>query len=183
VKMDRRIEYECENCGQVSSYKQPYGESFSESGQSGGKSQAAARELSRELAQTVQKQANELLKEWKTKKPELLRYGLEDCPICGYVQSWMDWETIEEKHRSRFVRWPIGIMTIALSIMYFGLFNFDTSEFAPCAVAIGVWAILYFLISAIGKKIQKSADPNAQFGEVTTINEPIITWDEPKITM
>ena len=186
VKSELTIKYECENCGQVSSYRQTYDTSVHESGQTARKSQAEAQNLSKELSLKALESAQEIAKNWKTEGPESFEYHItyENCPNCGYSQSWMQ-KYLREKQNSQYITSPIGIVSLVLFIWYFAGLESTLSDLVGNLAwlsGIGIWIVSVGIIFFVGKGIQKLLDPNRQFGKVPTINEPIFIWGEPVIT-
>ncbi len=186
VKSELTIKYECENCGQVSSYRQTYDTSVHESGQTATKSQAEAQNLSKELSLKALERAQEIAKDWKTKGPESFEYHItyENCPNCGYSQSWMQ-KYLREKQNSQYITSPIGIVSLGLFIWYFAGLESTLSGLVgdlACLSGIGIWVVSVVIIFFVGTGLKKLVDPNRKFGEVTTKNEPTFIWGEPIIT-
>ena len=182
VKTDLTIKYDCENCGLGSSYTQTYDTSVHESGQTSSKSNAEAHELSKQLSSKAQEFAQEIAEDWKSEGPASFEYHItyEKCPSCGYTQSWM-LEYLRERLRSKYIKWPIVIMSFAYIGLYFALertLNDLVGDLATLS-AIGVWAAAAFITYLIGTRF---TDPNREFGDVSKVNEPTFIWSEPIIT-
>jgi hypothetical protein len=182
IKIDGHISYECENCGQTSSTTKTTSTSVYEHGQTAQKRRSQAEELSRELSLKAEQQANQIAQEWGKEKP-YLPLPCEPCPHCGYLQSWMQ-PASREQQRSRYIKWPIGIMTV---IVLFGYIFGGESALRPLVgdaappVAIGVWLALAVILYLVGKTLLERLDPNRRFGDVAQRNEPTIVWGEPYI--
>lgn len=186
VEIGLTTKYECENCGQASSYYQTYDQIVSKSGQTSRKSQTEARSLSKKLSIEAQEYAQELEKDWKKDGPSSFQYHIsyEMCPHCGYYQSWMQ-KHLKDKSFSKYIKWPLLIVSFAWFLLYVNLlertFLSLVGDYAP-TLGIGLWVVLAGITFLIGKYFRNYKDTNRKFKDVDVINEPTFIWGECKIT-
>ncbi len=186
IEIDRTVKYECENCGQISSYTQTHLHPINESGQTAGKQSSEAKALTKQLNQKVQRRAQAMINVWSSNKPEF-DLGTEKCPNCGYLQSWMQDER-ELKAIQRFIVYPIGIMSVILFFSYFFAGNFENRliDFVrelACLAGFGLWVVLGIIFFLIGIGLVYLLNPNRKFGEVEKTNEPEILWSEARVSI
>ena len=172
----RTVSYQCENCGGKFSYQDSYSETCSRrDSRIGSPVPASARgKLSKDASAGAIDQMNSKIKSLDEKES----YGYEECPNCGYTQSWMLKERLEAHSRKlgRAVALPFFAWIASLIWMYYIYDDVPPKPWLLFSLVVWLIATVLVFFWVLKKTLQ---DPNEKFGNVENKYAPTVTWKGP----
>lgn len=173
LKSTKIISYQCENCEGDFSYSITV---RADAEKEEWTYRSGIENTRKKLAEIVYQKAYDELKD----RIEIYKQddGHEQCPNCGYTQSWMK----SSASASRSCGLIGFLMLIISALLWLGvaLLQHKINGILLIASAVILWffslIVMFFFVRNNPQK-----DPNKSFGEVDRKNTPIITWTEIEV--
>ena len=185
ARAQRTVSYECENCGQRFSYQFELIKGNTQTENTISTNNDKLNKIVFSLKEKAGPMALETVKN-EIKSLDVARdFGHEECPNCGYLQSWMikSWAKINSSEVGKKVQLPSTILTgvfLVLAIVL-PIQIPSISYIVSCLLSFTLWSIGVFII--IRYAMSFANKPNKDFGKVDKENNPTVTWSEPEISL
>jgi hypothetical protein len=101
--------------------------------------------------------------------------GYENCPNCGYTQSWMK-PSASANRSCGLVGFLMLIISGLLGAGVAGTIN-ERNAFLLIASAVILWILMLLTMFILVARIPQK-DPNKGYGEVERKNKPTVVWSE-----